>query len=435
MWASALLSLLLLKGYAEASFAPRVEATCTKGFMLINVEFPGTTFKGVVHGNGFRKTPECVAEGDGSSRVNLRLPLITDHEDPEYCGMRLNDTSKEKVLPLIIRAHNFLETKEDKFYTIRCGPQGFRNDRNQSSFVDLQLLDMEGRQTSEAVFNRNYKLRAEIEGPDSDHTMRVGSCFSFGDVNVSIPLTDKNGCPTEHITKFTYNDTAGVAETTLTMFRFAETNRVNFQCEMIICKKPCQMEACSDNIKSERLVSSDPDAQNLDSNMVKAATTVFVVDPALTEGQQGCGWHPTWLWILTLALGILFIIMLIINLFLCASMTCMCTSTDIVEREPSVIEEYDPYRSSWHGSQCGSRYSLGGAGMKNGGYLSGASTLNSGRSVSSHSDHYAAISHHRGGGGHHHPEHHPNNHRDHHSNHRRQLSSSSSHNNYGHRQF
>ena len=35
---------------------------------------------------------------------------------------------------------------------------------------------------------------------------------------------------------FTYNDTLGIAEAELTMFRFADTNRVNFQCEVQICK-------------------------------------------------------------------------------------------------------------------------------------------------------------------------------------------------------
>jgi len=149
---------------------------------------------------------------------------------------------------------------------------------------------------------------------------------------------------------------------------------------MIICKKPCAIETCTDTIRTERLIATEPAAENLDKKMVKAATTVFVVDPALTTGgYPDCEWHPTWLWILTIAFGALFFIMLIINLFLCASMTCMCSSTDIVEREPSVIEEYDPYRSSWHGSQCGSRASSSE-------FLSGGSTMKS-------HDHYSVPTH------------------------------------------
>lgn len=52
----------------------------------------------------------------------------------------------------------------------------------------------------------------------------------------------------------------------------------------------------------------------------------------------------------------------------------------IIEKEPSIIEEYDPYRS-WHGSQYGSRYSLhGGRDGHNKGYTSGGSTIHSNRS-------------------------------------------------------
>lgn len=39
-------------------------------------------------------------------------------------------------------------------------------------------------------------------------------------------------------------------------------------------------------------------------------------------------------------------------------MTCACARTEIIEKEPSIIEDYDPYRS-WHGSQYGSRYANG----------------------------------------------------------------------------
>lgn len=67
--------------------------------------------------------------------------------------------------------------------------------------------------------------------------------------------------------------------------------------------------------------------------------------------------HPLWLLWLAVAFGILFLIMLIINIFLCSAMTCSCARTDIIEKEPSIIEDYDPYRS-WHGSQYGSRFDL-----------------------------------------------------------------------------
>ena len=40
--------------------------------------------------------------------------------------------------------------------------------RNESSFVDLQLLDLNHRKTNEAIFNRHYILQAMIAGPDGE---------------------------------------------------------------------------------------------------------------------------------------------------------------------------------------------------------------------------------------------------------------------------
>lgn len=90
-----------------------------------------------------------------------------------------------------------------------------------------------------------------------------------------------------------------------------------------------------------------------------AATSVFVIDPGQAPlVSELCddvgGVRPNWLLWLCITLGVLFLIMLIINIFLCSAMTCACTSTEIIDKEPSIIEDYDPYRS-WHGSQYGSR--------------------------------------------------------------------------------
>ena len=68
-----------------------------------------------------------------------------------------------------------------------------------------------------------------------------------------------------------------------------------------------------------------------------------------------CGVSPPWLLYLCIAFGILFLVMLIINVFLCSAMTCSCARTEPSDKEPSVIEEFDPYTRSWQGSQYGSR--------------------------------------------------------------------------------
>ncbi|XP_050720842.1 uncharacterized protein LOC127000827 [Eriocheir sinensis] len=395
MWV--LLGFILVFGATKVSpqavdkdFTPNIEASCKAGYMVINVYLKNMEYRGAVHSRDYRKE-ECMVVGDGTDHVTLRLPLITDPDDDSYCGVRVNKTSKEKYVPIAVRIHETLELADDKFYVIKCGLSGFFNARNESSFVTLQLLDNEGRRVKEAVFDRRYTLRADISQPDNAHSMRVKNCFSFGEPNYTVPLTDDRGCPAGSlISPFVYNETAGTAEAVLSrMFRFPTTNRVHFQCDVLICKGPCDAERCAGSperltVVQGRALPADTNAVEEKSGRVQATTTVYVVEPT-TLGLTECEWYPPWLWILCIVLAVLFVIMMIINIFLCSAMTCSCTKSEVIEKEPSIIEEYDPYRS-WHGSQYGSRYSLNGKG-----YTSGASTLNSARSVSSHSDHYVAV--------------------------------------------
>ena len=69
------------------------------------------------------------------------------------------------------------------------------------------------------------------------HVMRVRECFAFDEGNVSMRLTDSMGCPLHNeIDTFVYNDTEGTADATIArMFKFQDSNRVNFQCDVYIC--------------------------------------------------------------------------------------------------------------------------------------------------------------------------------------------------------
>lgn len=375
----------------EEDFTPNLEASCKAGYMIINVYVKNHKYEGAVHSRDFRKR-ECMVVGDGTGEVTLRLPLITEQDDPNYCGVRVNTTSKEKYVPVAVRMHETLELADDKFYVIKCGLQGFFNTRNESSFVNLQLLDPEYKRVREAVFDRTYILKADISRHDHAHSMRVLNCFSFGEPNYTVPLTDDQGCPVgDLISQFRYNETAGTAEAVLDrMFRFPTSNRVHFQCDVLICRGPCEAARCAGQaerltVVQGRALGDQTNTVEEKTGRVQAGTTVYVVEPS-SIGLASCDWYPPWLWILCIVLAVLFIIMMIINIFLCSAMTCSCTKSEVIEKEPSIIEEYDPYRSSWHGSQYGSRYSLNGKG-----YTSGASTMNSARSVSSHSDHYVMV--------------------------------------------
>jgi len=162
------------------------------------------------------------------------------------------------------------------------------------------------------------------------------------------------------------------------MFKFPDSHRVHIQCDILVCPDECEPVDCSKKTNKEgrALGTGDtgvrgiPKADSLlippAENAVMATTSVFVVEPGEDIDVEAvcsdCSSSPPWVTYLCVAFGILFLVMLIINILLCSAMTCSCAKSsvdgDSTDKEPSVIEEFDPYTRSWHGSQYGSRYSL-----------------------------------------------------------------------------
>lgn len=379
----------------DTDFTPSVSATCKAGYMTIRVAL-NQSFTGAVHARDFR-TPSCMTYGNGTRNVVMNINLLATTGSPDYCGVLVINKTEERSIPIAVRIHKTLELADDKFYVITCGKAGFKNARNETSLVSLRVLE-DGKKVQEAIYSHPYTLRAEISRPDGTYGIRVKSCFAFNKFNSSVPLIDEKGCPVNPnvISQFKYNEKTGQADAQLfSMFRFSDSTEVHFQCDIGICKGSCIDTACDSEIQplaQSRSLANDVYSSQ-DEGVLMASTSVFVLDPGdAPRIQKLCddsSVHPAWLLWLCIALGILFLIMLIINIFLCSAMTCACARTEIIEKEPSIIEDYDPYRS-WHGSQYGSRYSLNGVQPKQG-YTSGGSTMNSTRSISSHSDHYAIV--------------------------------------------
>ncbi|GLG94091.1 Uncharacterized protein GBIM_01365 [Gryllus bimaculatus] len=307
----------------EQDFTPVVTANCKAGLMNIKVT-TNQSFQGAVQARDYR-VPHCMAVGNGSHVTTLQLNLLAKPDAPDYCGVLHNTETDERSVPVAVRIHRTLELADDKFYVITCGKAGFRNARNETSVVSLKLLD-KGRKVTEAVYSKPYTLRADLSRPD-------GRC---PEVNCDAP--DVERLPS------------------------------------------AQARALAKDVYQEA---------SAEEGVLMASTSVFVLQPGDEPTvRELCaeGVHPPWLLYLCIAFGVMFLIMLIINIFLCSAMTCSCARTEVIEKEPSIIEEYDPYRS-WHGSQYGSRYSLNGKP----GYTSGGSTMNSTRSISTNSDHYAIV--------------------------------------------
>ncbi|XP_047526846.1 uncharacterized protein LOC125064100 isoform X1 [Vanessa atalanta] len=370
VFASTLLASALAQNTeSSGDFTPVVSATCKTGVMSIRINF-SQPFNGVTHAREFRK-PACMTLGNGTDSLSFDINLMAAPGSPDYCGIFWNNRTDERSLPLAVRVHRTLELADDKFYVITCGKAGFRNARNETSLVSLRMLNSEGRKVLNAAFGMPYTLRAEITKSDGAHGIRMRNCFAFNMRNNTVYLLDKRGCPLKEQSVTVKMENGAVELAIASMFRFSDSSQVNFQCDIGICKGSCQATDCTTDGRTEP---ADEEGS------VTTSTGIFVLDPndsavaALACSESGI--RPLWLLYLAIALGVMFLVMLLINCFLCTAMTCSCARTDVIEKDPSVVEDYDPYRS-WHGSQYGSRYP--------------SSTIHSARSVSDNSDHYAIV--------------------------------------------
>merc|ERR1719320_532736 len=356
----------------EQIFTPSVSATCRAGIMTIKVETPNQ-FLGVVHARDFRR-PACTSYGLGTQETPLNINMLAEKNSEDYCGVFINEKSEERSVAVAVRIHKTLELADDKFYMITCGKAGFQNRNNETSLVTLQLL-REDRKVQQVVYGREYTLKAHISQPDGTFGMKVKRCFSFSDQNSTVELVDERGCPEPSImSEFSYDRLSGTAEAKLfSMFKFPDSNRVHFQCDIVICKGDCDQPVCEDptqeSLPSPQARSLQPKAdafvQPPDDGALMASYSVFVVEPGtlpveVSDVCERCGVTPIWLLYLCIAFGILFLVMLVINVFLCSAMTCSCTKSSKDEKEASYLEDFDPYARSWQGSQYGSRYSLNG---------------------------------------------------------------------------
>ena len=126
------------------------------------------------------------------------------------------------------------------------------------------------------------------------------------------------------------------------------SNSYNFiTYDLIIIGK---LESAADREKDELFERPEDDA-------VTTSTSVFVAQPGSAASTQAAycsasssrltAGDNTWLTWLCIAFGVLFVIMLLINIFLCSAMTCSCTKSEIIEKEPSIYDDYSIYESQY----------------------------------------------------------------------------------------
>merc|ERR1711892_801966 len=284
----------------RAEFQPSVKASCVGTTMTIRVD-TATPFEGIVHGVADKDEPGCSKIGRGGLKTFLKLDLAKPEGVEGNCGVKFNAETQERTVAIAVRAHPTVDLLEDRIYMLTCGKAGFQNSRTEVSVVELLVTDGY-QQLSAALEDESYNFRAQVMNHDSSLGLLVRSCFVFDLAGTSVKLVDDRGCRNEKlISAWTYDDSAGRADTT-----------------------------------SEQ-------SQAVDS--VTSSTSVFVADASSSGavGVASCSAgdsNPTWLTFLTIAFGVLFAVMLLINIFLCSAMTCSCTRTEVIEKEPSIYDDY-----------------------------------------------------------------------------------------------
>lgn len=382
---------LLVRSETEGlgeEFQPSIKASCVGATMTIRVD-TDKPFEGVIHGPN-RTEPGCSVSGKGGLKTYLKIDLSVPEGSPGSCGVKYNPQTEEKRVAIGVRAHDKIELLEDRLYVVTCGKAGFQNSRNEISVVQLKITDKGSSHKRNAVLEgSSYNLAVQVMNHDPNYGILVRRCFAFDNSDTSVMLVDDRGCRVERLlTEFTYDDNSGTAHTTIySMFRMASSNRTYFQCDVEICKGSCPKPDCDldkltivekQQAGGQQIQESDPFSRSQSEDTVTTSTSVFVAEPGSSAALEagictGAGdiTNPTWLTYLAIAFGVLFAIMLLINMFLCSAMTCSCTRTEVIEKEPSIYDEdysvYDsqygyggklgPYSESEYG---GSEYGAGG---------------------------------------------------------------------------
>jgi len=336
-------------------FQPSVKATCLGFTMTVRVDTTEPFF-GLVN--------TLASEGDDCSEIGrggLTTFLSIDLSQPKRCGVTYDKESDVRSVTVSVRAHPSLALLEDRVFILTCGKASFQSGSSKVFLVQLAVTD--GYKKLEAVLeDSGYALKATVTDPDPEKGLLVKNCRAFDGLGSSVQLVDDRACRAEkYISEFSYRDSVGIAEATIfSMFKTAESNRTYFQCDVEICSGPCPKPVCGG-------LYTGTDAAGLQSvseDTVTASTSVYVADPgseaavtfASCSDDEGGSINPAWISGIAIAFGVLFALMLCINVFLCSAMTCSCTRTEVIEQEPSIYDDYS-YNGSHYGSGKDGPYS------------------------------------------------------------------------------
>ena len=195
----------------------------------------------------------------------------------------------------------------------------------------------------------------------SSYHLYVKNCFIFNGNESDVEFLDGNGCPKLASVSAFHQIGHNIAEAEIgSMFKLPNTNQLHLQClvELVDNCQFCDSTLCplsslplssinNNNNNDTRRNGKKHQQQPSDMQML-ASTTAYVFEPdqQMTNshasilqsviGGAGGGafcseWRFPWLIALCIMLGVLLIIMMVVNIFLCTSMSCSCFKHEVSE--------------------------------------------------------------------------------------------------------
>ncbi|XP_014294289.1 cuticlin-6 [Halyomorpha halys] len=287
---------------------------CQKDKMTVDIEF-SSTFNGIIYSKDHYTSPECryVVTDSQSSRYRFTVQLNS-------CGTQfVNEFDKggqaylENVL-VIQNEPGILEIW-DSVRSVRCLWEGSIRQSVTSGLSvvtpSTELVTFSGDtatarleiQTGRGPFaNAEPKpanigdmmtLVVKVEG-DPDHQIRVGRCMANGG-GQELQLSDDAGCPLRPklMSAFEYTrspDTnSAIAFSYFRAFKFPDSNELNFDCNVELCKKPCV--PCQENglhhqwtNRNKRSFENNSSEQN-NVFSVKNSLWMMVPQPKVTDSK------------------------------------------------------------------------------------------------------------------------------------------------------
>jgi hypothetical protein len=338
--------------------------------------------------------------------------IVIDCDPCFFCFCTEQDTDEERHAAIAVRLHRTIELQDDKYFLISCSQSSFYSGRNRvRSRVRLQLLNIDGTTTKHRLaIGGKYLLRAQLqqptdsstsgtsslptplpnnnESPDStavsesppserliaaDYRLFLRQCIAFGQLNASeTQLIGADGCSSDRsiMSPFTYtaghrNGSQALLDARIdSMFKLPDSNRLHIQCDAMLCAPSvaalCERRYTCGQLAARTSGEAEEASAVSTGSIVRlvTATTVYVLDAdqadafgRLDGDSDTCtDRHTSWLIALSAVLGSLLLIMLLVNICLCGSMTCTCGRSDRHVEDESTIDDYDPYKVDWSAS-------------------------------------------------------------------------------------